>query len=211
MSHLTALIPLIATLALGTVSPGPSFLMVARTSVATSRMHGIAAALGMGVGGTCFAAAALAGLQAVMMTVPMVYTALKVLGGVYLCYLGMRIFRAARSPLPLESTGDTGAGLPRRAFLIGLATQLSNPKAAIVYASVFAALLPADFDSTFALAVLLAVFVIEAGWYCLVAYALSSEKPRSVYLGYKSAVDRTTGTVLVALGLKLVLVGTQLP
>lgn len=211
MIDLTALLPLIATLALGTISPGPSFLMVARTSVATSRSHGLAAALGIGVGGACFAAAALAGLQAVMLTVPIVYTALKILGGLYLCYLGARIFMAARRPLALDPSAPAAAGSQRRAFLIGLATQLSNPKAAIVYASVFAALLPATFTTTFALVVLLAVFAIEAGWYCLVAYTLSSEKPRNVYLGYKTATDRTTGLVLVALGLKLLVADARLP
>lgn len=38
-------------LTLGALSPGPSFVMVARTSLAGSRADGLAAALGMGVGG----------------------------------------------------------------------------------------------------------------------------------------------------------------
>jgi len=204
MPELTTFIPLVATLALGTMSPGPSFVMVARTAVAGSRAHGLAAALGMGVGGTCFAAAALAGLQAIMLAVPVVYAVLKVFGGFYLCYLGARIFLSARQPLLLAPTSGSEAGSLQRAFLLGFATQISNPKAAVVYASVFAALLPHAFGIAFAVVILLAVFAVEAGWYALVAYALSSEGPRNVYLGYKGTVDRTAGAILVALGVKLV-------
>lgn len=204
MTDLAALLPLIATLALGTMSPGPSFVMVARTAVASSRAHGIAAALGMGAGGTCFAAAALAGLQAIMLAVPVAYAALKVFGGLYLCYLGIRILLAARHPLALTPAAGSVAGSLPRAFLLGFATQISNPKAAVVYASVFAALLPHGVGVAFAAIVLLAVFAVEAGWYALVAWTLSSERPRNVYLGSKGAVDRAAGGVLVVLGLKLV-------
>jgi threonine/homoserine/homoserine lactone efflux protein len=205
MTESTILLPLIAALALGTISPGPSFVMIARTSVANSRAHGIAAALGMGIGGVCFAAAALAGLQAIMLAVPAVHVALKALGGLYLCYLGAMIFLSARRPLILGPAARAQSGSLRKAFLLGLGTQISNPKAAVVYASVFAALLPHTFGMAFAILVLLAVFVVETGWYALVAYILSSEGPRNVYLGYKTAVDRTAGAVLVALGFKLVL------
>ncbi len=151
---MTALALLIAALLVGVVSPGPSFVMVARTAVASSRAHGLHAALGMGVGGTCFAGAALLGLQAVLLAVPALYLALKVLGGLYLCYLGVRIFLAARVPLAIDGHAAAAAPAPAsRAFWLGLVTQLSNPKTAIVYASVFAALLPASISLPFAVAV----------------------------------------------------------
>src|ERR1035437_8675979 len=81
MQEAIALAGIIGALSVGVVSPGPSFVMVARTTVATSRAHGVSAAFGMGVGGMLFAAAALLGLQAVFLAVPSVYLGLKVLGG----------------------------------------------------------------------------------------------------------------------------------
>lgn len=202
---MTALALLIAALLVGVVSPGPSFVMVARTAVAASRAHGLYAALGMGVGGMCFAGAALLGLQAVLLAVPALYLALKLLGGLYLCYLGVRIVRAARTPLPMDGAESAAAPAPAsRAFWLGLVTQLSNPKTAIVYASVFAALLPPSLSLPFAAAVVLAVFIVESGWYAIVAWLLSSVRPRRAYLGCKSAVDRIAGTVMVGLGLRLI-------
>jgi threonine/homoserine/homoserine lactone efflux protein len=73
----------------------------------------------------------------------------------------------------------------------------------VVYASVFAAFLPASTTIAFNLCVASLVFLIEAGWYAFVAVALSSERPRHVYLRYKTWIDRTAGTVMIALGLRL--------
>ena len=84
MQELAALVGIIAALSVGVVSPGPSFVMVARVAVASSRSQAFGAALGMGAGGVLFGAAALLGLQSIFHAVPVVYAGLKVLGGLYL-------------------------------------------------------------------------------------------------------------------------------
>jgi len=204
MDNLPALFGMLAALGVGVVSPGPSFVMVARTAVAHSRIDGICAALGMGLGGLAFAVAALLGLQGLMLAVPSFYVGLKVLGGLYLAYLGLCIWRSAKQPLGFGdqalSVGKSTAG---RSVARGLMTQLSNPKAAVVYASVFAAFLPAAPTPGFDLAVVALVFVVESSWYALVAIALSSQRPRGAYLSCKAWIDRGAGGIMVALGLKL--------
>ncbi len=204
MQEFVALAGIIGALAVGVVSPGPSCVMVARLAVATSRPNGLCAAVGMGVGGVVFAGAALCGLQAILLAVPSVYLVLKLLGGLYLCYLGSRIFRAAKVPLTVEVPGQSAGTRLSRSFWLGLTTQVSNPKAAIIYASVFAAFLPGTFSPLFAAVLLCVVFVIEAGWYAVVAAVLSSSRPRRAYLGYKAWVDRAAGVVMVGLSLKLI-------
>src|SRR5947207_696786 len=204
MQELATLASIVAALSIGVISPGPSFVMVARVAVASSRIRALATALGMGVGGTIFGAAALLGLQSVLLAVPALYAALRVVGGLYLCYLGFLIFRSARQPLVATPDGGKGSRRPLGAFWLGLTTQLSNPKAAVVYASVFAAFLPASFTLSFAAALLAAVLFVETGWYVLVALLFSSSGPQRAYLSCKSWVDRAAGAVMFALGLKLV-------
>lgn len=208
MQETTALLGIATALALGAVSPGPSFVMVARTAVSSSRADGICAALGMGVGGLFFAVASLLGLHALLLAVPSLYWALKVGGGLYLAYLGLRIWLGATRPPGDECDGtqrDSGARPAlRRSFMLGFVTQVSNPKTAIVYASVFAVFLPVASSFAFNAGVAGLVFCVEAGWYALVALALSASGPRTAYLRYKSWLDRAAGGVMVALGLKLV-------
>lgn len=219
MNTTLSLLGIAGAMALGAMSPGPSFVMVARTAVA-SRSDGLAAALGMGAGGLVFAIAALAGLQAAFLAVPGLYLAIKGFGGAYLVYLGVRIWQGARQPLavgtapqgkeagvtsPAAQGSEQRAGRTRwRTFLFGLATQVSNPKTAVVYASIFAAFLPHEVPLVLALAVPVVIFCIETGWYTVVALALSSAAPRSAYLRYKVWIDRAAGGVMGLLGLRLV-------
>ena len=62
MTGLLPFLGILAAVTLGAISPGPSFVFVARSAVALSRAEGLAAALGMGIGGVGFAALALLGL-----------------------------------------------------------------------------------------------------------------------------------------------------
>jgi threonine/homoserine/homoserine lactone efflux protein len=206
LDFLAPLVGIVAALAVGVVSPGPSFVMVARTAVAHSRGQALAAALGMGLGGLLFGAAALLGLQGVLLAVPTLYVALKVLGGLYLAYLGWCIWRGAKTAMQvdLQAHHKTSGAFTARAVWLGFATQVSNPKTAIVYASVFAAFLPALPTLAFSAVLLLAVFAVEALWYGLVALALSSAKPRNAYLGAKTLIDRIAGGVMMLLGAKLI-------
>ena len=104
----------------------------------------------------------------------------------------------------VEAPGRSVGTLRSRSFLLGLTTQVSNPKTAIVYASVFAAFLHGTVSPRFAAVLLCVIFAIEAGWYAIVAAVLSSSRPRRAYLSYKAWVDRAAGVVMAGLGVKLI-------
>ncbi|MEC4593655.1 LysE family transporter [Nitrospirillum amazonense] len=223
---LASLIPILVALLLGAMAPGPSFVLVTRTAVTQSRRNGLAAAVGMGVGGTFFGTLALLGLTALLTQVAWLNMTLRLAGGLYLLYLALRMWRGAGTPLGKAAGTPLGkaAGTPLamnagaatdgrapslgRAFVVALATQLSNPKTAIAYAGIFAALLPSSSVSGGPPSHLLlflppVIFLIEAGWYSVVALAFSLEAPRRAYLKAKGGIDRVTGTVMGALGLRL--------
>jgi threonine/homoserine/homoserine lactone efflux protein len=203
MATITIILAIAAALALGAMSPGPSFIVVARLALAHSRASGLAAAAGMGAGGFLFSLVALLGLTALLAAVPILYLALKLGGGAYLIYLGVRLWRGARDPFAFAKPGGREATSIRRSFWIGLATQFSNPKTALVYAGVFTAFLPDRPSWILLVALPLVVVVIETGWYALVAVALSAPAPRGRYLRVKAWIDRAAGAVMSVLGLKL--------
>lgn len=195
-----------AALAVGAMSPGPSFVIVSRIAISRSRLDGLAAALGMGAGGVVFAALALAGLTALLSQFEWLYVLLKVAGGAYLIFIAVNIWRGAAQPLEVSDAGDNQRA-PMRSFTTALLTQLSNPKTIIVYASLFAALLPRTVPLDLMVALPLGVFAVEAGWYSIVALAFSARHPRRLYLASKSWIDRAAGTVMGGLGLRLILSG----
>jgi threonine/homoserine/homoserine lactone efflux protein len=208
MSGLLAFVSIIAALGVGVVSPGPSFVFVARTAVALSRADGVAAAVGMGIGAILFAGLALVGLQAVFAEMASLAIVLKLLGGAYLIYLAIRLWRGADVPIATALAIARRRGL-LRSFALGLATQVSNPKAAIVYGGIFAALLPPAPPLWMMAALPPAILTLEVGWYAVVALAFSSERPRAAYLRSKRWIDRIAGAVIGALGVRLVADGAD--
>jgi threonine/homoserine/homoserine lactone efflux protein len=203
-----SLASILGALAVGVVSPGPSFLMIARISVARSRRDGLAASVGMGIGGVIFALLALLGMRTLILAVPTVYLALRIAGAIYLIFLGIRIWRRATTVIADTAVTRTQGPL-HGSFARGLLTQLSNPKTAVVYGSIFAALLPANLPKLGVLLLPCLVFVIETGWYAVVAYALSSSSPRNVYLRAKTTLDRVAGSVMGLFGVKLLVASAQ--
>ncbi|QKK25486.1 LysE family translocator [Rhizobium hidalgonense] len=206
MSSAGVFISIMAALAVGAMSPGPSFVVVSRIAISRSRLDGLAAALGMGAGGVIFAVLALAGLTALLSQFEWLYILLKVAGGAYLIYIAVNIWRGAAQPLEVSDAGDSHRA-PRRSFTTALLTQLSNPKTIIVYASLFAALLPRTVPLDLMIVLPLGVFAVEAGWYSIVALAFSARHPRRLYLAAKSWIDRAAGAVMGSLGLRLILSG----
>ena len=203
MESLIILGSITLALMLGAISPGPTFIYVAKNSIAISRKHGLFTALGTGTGAALFGLLAVMGLQAILLAVPSAYLALKICGGIYLLWLAFKIIKHAKEPME-TTNGETAPMSYKQAYRLGLITQMSNPKIAIVLASIFTALLPKDIPTYFYVVLPMLCFFIDAGWYSLVAVALSAEGPRKVYLKSKAVFDRIAGGVMTLLGLKLI-------
>ena len=204
MAPSTAIASILAALLVGAMSPGPSFIMVARNAIGLSRRDGLATAVGMGIGGVCFSSLALVGLYSLLQSVEWLYAGLKVAGGTYLLYLAWRIWRGASAPLALSSDRSGENRDVRKSLWIGLSTQLSNPKTAVFYGSVFAALLPQQPPLWCYFILPPAVFTVETGWYTVVALGFSSQHSREVYLNSKKWIDRSAAGAITALGLRLI-------
>ena len=203
MDSLLILGSIAVALMLGAISPGPTFIYVAKNSIAISRKHGLFTALGTGTGAALFGLLAVLGLQAILLAVPSAYLMLKICGGLYLLWLAYKIIRHAKEPIQVENDMSKQMSFAK-AYRSGLIVQLSNPKIAIILASVFTALLPKDIPLYFYFVLPVLCFFIDAGWCSLVAVALSADKPRRVYLKFKTTFDRIAGGFMTVLGLKLI-------
>jgi threonine/homoserine/homoserine lactone efflux protein len=197
MSDFGALALILGAIALGAMSPGPSVIYVSRLAAAESRTVALSAALGMGLGSVVFAIAATVGLGTALHHMGGAFLVVKILGGTYLLYLGIRmVARAGKHNNP----GHTANARPGGTIVAAALAQLSNPKAIVVYASVFAALMPAHAPLWMLIIVPPAVFVVETGWYVIVSFAFSTRRPRELYARFARAIDRVAGAIIGSLG-----------
>ncbi|MBL4673532.1 MAG: LysE family translocator [Arenicella sp.] len=207
MNEYSFLLAIAGVLFIGAMSPGPSFFIVAQNSLSKSRAHGVATALGTGLGVSLFAILASFGVTALLENIPSAYLVFKLLGGAYLLYLAYKIWLAASEPLEIASEGDRLSskhqGTLFKAFLTGLITQTSNPKTALVIAGIFAAFVPAEPPTNTAVLVAVIAFVIDFCWYAIVAVSLSTMATRNIYKKAKTNFDRTASIFLGVVGIKL--------
>lgn len=203
MNEYAFLFAIAGVLLVGAMSPGPSFFVVARNSLSRSRAHGVATALGTGIGVAIFAVLASLGVTVLLEKVPLAFIIFKIVGGGYLLYLAWRIFSTANQPLATEEQEDKQQSSYYSSFLLGLVTQTSNPKTALVIAGIFAAFVPTNPPANTTLLVAGIAFVIDFGWYALVALMLSSGRSRSVYQRSKMVFDRTAAVFLGFVGVRL--------
>jgi threonine/homoserine/homoserine lactone efflux protein len=132
----------VAVVALAYLIPGPDFAIILRSATRSPRA-GVAAALGAQTGLLLHMGLAVVGLSVVLAQHPGVLTAIRVLGGAYLLYLGGRLI------LPTLRKSRQTAAEPREvsvtsAYGQALFTNLLNPKAVLF----FAAVLPQFLDPT---------------------------------------------------------------
>jgi threonine/homoserine/homoserine lactone efflux protein len=179
------------------VSPGPSFLITARTAVTRSRFDGVKVALGLAAGTVIWAGAALFGLNALFQAVPVLFMAMKLAGALFLLWIAYQIFKHAEEPLLLDGVGADNP------FWQGFLVQISNPKVMVFFGSIFIAMLPADPPFWMLWALLAVVTFNEFWWYSVVALFFGTGPVRAFYLRAKTWIDRVTGAFLGVVGLRL--------
>ncbi len=196
-----AFLAVAALLTMGAVSPGPAVLMSARTGVTEGLRTGFFLAMGIGLGAVFWAVLSLSGLAVLFQIAPALLWAFKILGGLYLVWMAIGMWRGANLPLP--DRGDTPPRTAGSAFRLGLLTQLSNPKPAVLLSAIFIGTVPPGTPVWVLAALMIYLFLVETTWNTLVARVFSLERTRSGYISLKSTIDRTFGGLLALLGVKI--------
>lgn len=124
----------VSAVALGMVlSPGPNMVYLVSRSITQSRRAGIVSLAGVAIGFLVYLTAANLGLSMIFVHVPELYAAVKFAGAAYLGWLAFQTLRAGGTSIFEHRV--IAADPPRKLFMMGLLTNLLNPKAAIMYLS----------------------------------------------------------------------------
>ena len=135
MPDLSQLALYVAACFLLAITPGPGIFYVAARTLAGGRAEGIASSIGTGLGGMLHVVAGSLGVSAIVLASAELFTALKLVGAVYLVWIGTRTILAARR----EAATSLGGGVTetpvgaKRAFREGVLVEALNPKTAAFF------------------------------------------------------------------------------
>jgi threonine/homoserine/homoserine lactone efflux protein len=205
MSHYFAFVALVAVLVL---IPGPAVILVMRKAVTAGHRGALRVAAGVLAADLVWAAAAAAGVSAVIVASEPAFLALRFAGAAYLIYLGARLLLAPKDKLlpagPAAGEDETPAraGSPR-AFRQGFLCDMTNPKTLLVFTGVIPQFI-ATGSSPF-LPALLGVTFAGLGFASLTLYSLLLARAGGVLRRPKLAhrLMRGSGGILVGFGVAL--------
>jgi threonine/homoserine/homoserine lactone efflux protein len=199
------------TLAAGllTITPGLDTALVLRTTAVEGGKQALLAGVGICFGCLLWGAAASFGLSALLAVSGFAYNVLRIVGAIYLSYLGIKLLvrafasnssNSVAERIPEEDKGGNSSLWFKR----GLLTNLLNPKVGVFYLSFLPQFIPAG-TQVWSFSILLALIHAAEGllWFLLLTNAtelLSSWLRRRSVI---KALDSTMGAVFIAFGLKL--------
>lgn len=185
------------------VTPGPNFLATVHVAATRSRREALMVVAGLALGTFIWATASLAGLGLMFQSAAWLYHTVRIIGAVYLIFVGITLLRSAARRSSVSVPGISVAKGPRGAFRLGLITDMSNPKAAAFFTSLFAVTLPPGAPfwlQAVAVGIVVAMVVV---WYGLVALAMRSTLFRTLYRRGQRAITALSGALFAAFGIRL--------
>ena len=185
------------------ITPGPNFFITVQTAIGRSRHSALFVVLGTCTGTMIWALSGFLGITLLFRTVPWIYLLLKLLGGAYLVYLGIRLLCSPSKHQPEENISVLVKHDRWKSFRLGLLTNLSNPKTAAFMATLFAAIMPSHVSLSVGIASVALMFLISISWYTLVALIFSLRQFRNVYFNTRSWIERVSGVIFIGFGAKL--------
>jgi RhtB (resistance to homoserine/threonine) family protein len=190
---------------LAVMSPGPDFAMVTRQTLAYGRGPGLWTAWGIATGIIFHVAYGLFGLGWLLQRYPALLEVLRYGGAAFLFYMGWGALRSQARDVGATAANQPAAATPHRHFGIGVVTNIFNPKAMLFFVALFSAVVTTQTPLALRLGLGLWIVVSTGAWFSFVALTLGHTRVRAGLGAYAHWIDRTTGAVLIALGLGMLI------
>lgn len=198
---MTELIAVITITLLAVISPGPDFAIVSRNSLMLSRRAGVLTALGIGAGVLIHVAYTLVGVGLLIQSSLWLFNTIKLIGAVYLIYLGVKMLRSKPGRMPADhlvaSLSDAAA------LRAGFLTNALNPKATMFIVSLFMQVVQPETPMAVQLGYGAFISAAHMAWFSLVALCFTTGPVRSRLLAVRHWIDRGFGGLLVVFGILL--------
>ena len=189
--------------AIAAITPGPNFFITVQTAIGETRRLSFFTVLGIVTGTFVWATSGYLGVAILFNTVPLVYYSIKLIGALYLIYIGFNlIFRTNITRAPHQMNNSLSA---IQSFRLGVFTNLLNPKTAAFMTSLFAATIPPTATIQTGIACIVLICSISAAWYSLVATLFSLDRAKNRYKRSKRLIEQIAGSIFVFFGIKLAL------
>ena len=197
---------------LSALTPGPAILLTLRNGATFGARSVIWSAFGNICGGFCLSTAAILGLGVLLKSSALLFGAVKLIGALYLFYVGVRHLFGRATVLADESNDSQGKAMPRRRALYREAflTAATNPKAILFFTALFPQFINAQAPLVPQFFILTGIF-LTLSYAAHMSYALLASRAKGFLLKPALAkwMNRAVGTVFISFGALLLALRRQ--
>ena len=200
MDYALVLISVFAIFIPALILPGPDFVAVVRSSMTRGTRAGLLTTLGVSLGLCLYATLSLLGLSAILVKYQWLTWAVRVLGGSYLIFLGIKLLMARPQLIEVDQAMRP---VGSRSILFGFLVTLTNPKAIVLFASVFATAVTASTPLWLMGLMIALVTASSLTWYSCVSLFMSSGPVIRRFQRARHWIERAAGVCFIGLGGKV--------
>lgn len=183
------------------LSPGPDVLLIAKSAASTTRANTLKIIAGISAGIVVWVVLTLLGFTVLVEQFPWIQQVLMAVGGFFLAKMGWAMFSGGLKSLNQTANLEDGQALSQQKtenyFLLGLFTNLANPKTLIYFSSVFSLALSSSASSNLKaqLAVIIPIqtFIV----FSLFMMIMSLPKIKALYQRSGSYIDVVSGALFL--------------
>lgn len=191
---------------MGLLSPGPDFFYVSRAAATHSRRTAIYGVIGITIGVSIWATAAVLGLAIVFKTMPALQGIVMALGGSYLFYLGVKMARVTTNAV-FDETNLVQNTASKNEIIKGLLVNLSNAKVVIYFSSVMSFVLVNITETRQILTALLIITLETFVYFYVISLLFSRPFAKRFYSRYSRYIDNASGVIFILFGAYLIYSG----
>jgi threonine/homoserine/homoserine lactone efflux protein len=178
------------------MSPGPSLAVVIRNNINYNRLSGIMTSIGHGLGIALYATVAVLGLGFILQANQTLFTLIQILGLIFLFFLGLLFIFQKQSEVEINSNQNQF-----NSFLQGFLIAIINPKIIIWFTAIYSQFISIEASITFNLILILTASIIDAIWYIIVSFIVTSYGIKSFLINKKKLIQKITGFILLIISL----------
>lgn len=189
---------------LAAASPGPDFVLVSQQTLRNGRTAGMLTSIGIALGLSVHIIYSAFGLAAVIANSESLLWAIKVVGGLYLIYLGVKSITAKKSEASAPEQQTQVESKPSKMVSMGFLCNVLNPKAPVYFVALYTIVLSPEMP-LYQIAIYGAwMMVLQFLWFATVVLLLSRPAMNAQFQKISHWIDRALGSAMIVLGLKLI-------
>ena len=189
------------------ITPGPNMVVVIRNTISGNTFSGISTSSGLFIGNLIHITYCLIGIGLIISKSILLFNTIKILGALYLIYLGIKILKSKHQIINQNIEFKTHKKTYFDYFLNGFLTDLLNPKATLFFLALFTQIIKPEYSIFERIFNGVSIAILEFICFSILSIIIGNQMVKQTINKVINIIEKITGILLILLGIKIIITG----